>query len=197
MPQMNFANFRGAVPRFQNYAAVAEQGVLFITPEANVLPRRYDPFEDSEGLLLDVVRAGAAVAGCCAQMVGFAVMSFRENRWGGLLAQGLGTSMLQVPNIIRRPVIWLPAIVSSAILGPVGTMAMNMQSNASGSGMGSCGLVGQIMTWQTMIQAEPPVTVLIKILVIQIILPAAVTLGISELMRKKGWIEFGDMKLEM
>ncbi len=130
-------------------------------------------------------------------MVGFAVASYRENKVGGLLAQGIGTSMLQVPNIVRKPVIWLPAILSSAILGPVGTMLLHMTSNATGSGMGTAGLVGQIMTWQTMIQAEPPVTVLIKILVIQIILPAAVTLGISELMRKKGWIEFGDMKLEM
>ena len=151
------------------------------------------------GIILNLsgLAAGAATVGCCCNMVGFAVASYRENKVGGLLAQGIGTSMLQVPNIVRKPVIWLPAILSSAILGPVGTMLLHMTSNATGSGMGTAGLVGQIMTWQTMIQAEPPVTVLIKILVIQIILPAAVTLGISELMRKKGWIEFGDMKLEM
>ena len=151
------------------------------------------------GIILNLsgLAAGAATVGCCCNMVGFAVASYRENKVGGLLAQGIGTSMLQVPNIVRKPVIWLPAILSSAILGPVGTMLLHMTSNATGSGMGTAGLVGQIMTWQTTIQAEPPVTVLIKILVIQIILPAAVTLGISELMRKKGWIEFGDMKLEM
>ncbi|MFR9064769.1 MAG: PTS sugar transporter subunit IIC, partial [[Clostridium] scindens] len=107
-----------------------------------------------------------------------------------------GTSMLQVPNIVRKPVIWLPAILSSAILGPVGTMVLHMTSNATGSGMGTAGLVGQIMTWQTMIQTEPGMVVLIKILLIQIILPAVVTLGISEFMRKKQWIKFGDMKLE-
>ena len=92
--------------------------------------------------------------------------------------------------------IWLPAILSSAVLGPVGTMVLHMTSNATGSGMGTAGLVGQIMTWQTMIQTEPGMVVLIKILLIQIILPAIVTLGISEFMRKKQWIKFGDMKLE-
>ena len=105
--------------------------------------------------------------------------------------------MLQVPNIVKKPIIWLPAILSSAILGPVGTMVFKMANNATGSGMGTAGLVGQLMTWETMIQTEPPTVVLIKILVIQIILPAVVTLGISEFMRKKGWIKFGDMKLDL
>lgn len=151
------------------------------------------------GIILNLsgLAAGAATIGCCCNMVGFAVASYRENKVGGLLAQGIGTSMLQVPNIVRKPIIWLPAILSSAILGPVGTMVLHMTSNATGSGMGTAGLVGQIMTWQTMIQTEPPQMVLIKILLIQIILPAVVTLGISEFMRKKGWIKFGDMKLEM
>ena len=139
---------------------------------------------------------GAAVAGCCAQMIGFAVMSYKENGVGGLLAQGIGTSMLQVPNIVKKPVIWLPAIISSAILGPVGTLVLHMTNNATGSGMGTAGLVGQIMTWQTMIQTESAQMVLIKILLIQIVLPAVVTLGVSEFMRKKDWIKMGDMKLE-
>ena len=105
--------------------------------------------------------------------------------------------MLQVPNIVKKPIIWLPVILSSAILGPVGTVLLHMTSNATGSGMGTAGLVGQIMTWETMIQTEPAQIVLIKILVIQIILPAVVTLGISEFMRKKKWIKFGDMKLDL
>ena len=105
--------------------------------------------------------------------------------------------MLQVPNIVRKPIIWLPAILSSAVLGPVGTMVLHMTNNATGSGMGTAGLVGQIMTWQVMTQTEPPMMVLIKILVIQILLPALVTLGISEFMRKRKWIKFGDMKLEL
>ena len=142
------------------------------------------------GIILNLsgLAAGAATVGCCCNMVGFAVASYRENKIGGLLAQGIGTSMLQVPNIVRKPVIWLPAILSSAILGPVGTVVLHMTSNATGSGMGTAGLVGQIMTWQTMIQTEPASLVLIKILLIQILLPAVVTLVISEFMRKKQWI---------
>lgn len=151
------------------------------------------------GIVLNLsgLAAGAATVGCCCNMVGFAVASYRENKVGGLLAQGIGTSMLQVPNIVRKPVIWLPAILSSAILGPVGTMLLHMTSNATGSGMGTAGLVGQIMTWQTMVATEAPMVVLIKILVIQIVLPAIVTLAISEFMRKKEWIKYGDMKLDL
>ena len=151
------------------------------------------------GIILNLsgIAAGAATVGCCCNMVGFAVASYRENGVGGLLAQGIGTSMLQMPNIVRKPVIWIPAILSSAILGPVSTMLLHMTNNATGSGMGTAGLVGQIMTWQTMAAAEPTALVLLKILAIQIILPAIVTLLISEFMRKKGWIAEGDMKLEM
>ncbi len=151
------------------------------------------------GIVLNLsgLAAGAATVGCCCNMVGFAAASYRENKVGGLLAQGIGTSMLQVPNIVRKPIIWVPAILSSAILGPVGTMVLHMTSNATGSGMGTAGLVGQIMTWQTMILTEPAAVVLAKIIAIQIVLPAVVALGISEFMRKMGWIKFGDMKLEM
>lgn len=151
------------------------------------------------GIILNLsgLAAGAATIGCCCNMVGFAVASFRENKFGGLLAQGIGTSMLQVPNIVRHPQIWIPAILSSAVLGPVGTMVFHMTSNATGSGMGTAGLVGQIMTWQVMTQTETPAMVMLKILVIQIILPAVLTLLISEFMRKKKWIRYGDMKLDL
>lgn len=150
------------------------------------------------GIVLNLsgLAAGAATIGCCCNMVGFAVASYRENKIGGLIAQGIGTSMLQVPNIVRKPLIWLPAIISSAILGPIGTMILHMTSNATGSGMGTAGLVGQIMTWQTMIQTEAGGIVMFKILLIQIILPAVLTLLISEFMRKHGFIKPGDMKLE-
>ena len=151
------------------------------------------------GVILNLsgLAAGAATVGCCCNMVGFAVASYRENKMGGLLAQGLGTSMLQVPNIVRHPQIWIPAILSSAILGPVGTMVLGMTNNATGSGMGTAGLVGPIMTYQTMVETEAAQMVLGKILLIQFLLPAAVTLIISELMRRKKWIKQGDMKLEM
>lgn len=151
------------------------------------------------GVILNLggIAAGAATVGCCCNMVGFAVASYRENKMGGLIAQGIGTSMLQVPNIMRKPIIWLPAIISSAILGPVSTMVLHMTNNATGSGMGTAGLVGQIMTMETMTATEPASMVLIKILAIQIILPAIITLIVSEFMRKKGLINDGDMKLEV
>ena len=149
------------------------------------------------GVILNLsgLAAGAATVGCCCNMIGFAVASFRENKIGGLLAQGIGTSMLQVPNIVKRPIIWLPVILSSAILGPVGTMLLHMTNNATGSGMGTAGLVGPIMTWQVMTASEPVINVFIKILLIQFILPAVLTLLFSEFMRKKKWIRYGDMKL--
>ena len=148
-------------------------------------------------LNLSGLAAGAATIGCCANMIGFAVASYRENKVGGLFAQGIGTSMLQVPNIVKKPVIWLPAIITSAVLGPIGTTLIVMNNNAVGSGMGTAGLVGQIMTYQTMAPQEGAMAVLIKIAVMHFILPALLSLGISELMRKKGWITFGDMKLDM
>lgn len=151
------------------------------------------------GIILNLsgLAAGAATVGCCCNMIGFAVASYRENKVGGLLAQGIGTSMLQVPNIMRKPLIWLPAILSSAILGPVSTMLFHMTSNATGSGMGTAGFVGQIMTWQVMIQTEDPVLVMIKIILIQFFLPGLLALMISEFMRKHNMIKPGDMKLDI
>ena len=140
---------------------------------------------------------GAAVAGCCAQMIGFAVISFRDNGWGGFFAQGIGTSMLQVPNIVKKPLIWLPVILSSAVLGPVSTMLFHMTNNATGSGMGSAGFVGQIMTWQVMAQTEHPVVVLLKIVVIQFMLPAVLSVVFAQFMRKHNFIKDGDMKLDL
>ena len=151
------------------------------------------------GIILNLngIAAGAAVVGCCCNMVGFAVASYRENKIGGLLAQGLGTSMLQIGNIVRKPIIWLPAIISSAILGPVSTVLLGMTSNATGSGMGSAGLVGQIMTFQTMTQTMQPSIVLLQIILMHFILPGILAFGISEFMRKIGWIKDGDMKLDI
>lgn len=140
--------------------------------------------------------AGAATVGCSTQMIGFAVASFRENKWDGLLSQGLGTSMLQVPNIIRNPRIWIPPIIVSAVLGPVATVVLHMENNSAGGGMGTSGLVGQIMTWQTMAGTQGTGILLMKILLLHFILPAILTLLVSEFMRKKGWIRAGDMKLD-
>ncbi len=141
--------------------------------------------------------AGAATVGCCCNMVGFAVMSYRENKFGGLIAQGLGTSMLQVPNLVRKPILWLPPVISSAILGPISSAVLKMVSNPVGSGMGSAGLVGQFMAYDSMISADvSPAITIIEILVMHFILPGALTLVIAEAMRKMKLIKFGDLKLE-
>ena len=152
------------------------------------------------GIILNLsgLAAGAATVGCCANMVGFAVASYRENKVNGLLAQGLGTSMLQIGNIMKKPMIWLPAIITSAILGPLSTLVFHMTNNSTGSGMGTAGLVGQITTYQTMVDGgEGAFSVLLKIALLHFILPALLSLGISEFMRKKEWIKDGDMKLNV
>ena len=148
-------------------------------------------------LSLDGIAAGAATVGCCANMIGFAVASYRENKVGGLFAQGLGTSMLQIPNIVRKPVIWLPAIITSAILGPISTVILGMTNNPTGSGMGTAGLVGPLMAFQTMTQNQEPTIVLLQIILMLFVLPGIISLAISEFMRKKGWIKNGDMKLDI
>ena len=144
---------------------------------------------------------GAAVAGCCAQMVGFAVMSFRENRWGGLVSQGLGTSMIQMPNIIRNPRIWIPPTLASAITGPLATCVfrLRMYDAAINSGMGTCGLLGPIGIILGWFNGKYPDTVSaidwIGLLLICFILPALLSLGICLLLRRIGWIKEGDLKL--
>lgn len=140
--------------------------------------------------------AGAATIGCCCQMVGFAVASYRENKVGGLIAQGIGTSMLQVPNIVKRPVIWLPPIIASAILGPVASALLKMTSTPVGSGMGTSGLVGQFAAYDAMVAAGTSIpVVMIEIILMHFVLPAVLTLAISEGMRKAGWIRKGDMAI--
>ena len=147
---------------------------------------------------------GAAVAGCCAQMVGFAVMSFRENKVGGLVSQGLGTSMLQMPNIIKNPLVWIPPILTSAITGPLATCLFRLENNgpAVASGMGTCGLVGQIGVytgWAADVasgaKAAITATDWIGLLLICLVLPAGLCLLFGELERKLGWIKPGDLKL--
>lgn len=143
-------------------------------------------------LNLTGLAAGAATVGCCANMIGFAIASFKDNGWGGLLAQGIGTSMLQVPNIIKKPIIWLPAIIASAILGPISTVVLKMTSNAIGAGMGTSGLVGQVAMIEVM--GSSP-SVYIQIAFMHFILPAIIAYSITKMMRRLGWIHVGDMKL--
>ena len=149
---------------------------------------------------------GAAVAGCCAQMVGFAVMSFRENRWGGLAAQGIGTSMLQMGNIVRNPRIWIPPTLASAITGPIATCIFRMEMNGApvSSGMGTCGLVGQIGVYPGWVndvasgaKAAITGTDWLGLVLISFVLPAVLTWLIAIPLRKWGWIKDGDLKLDL
>ena len=149
---------------------------------------------------------GAAVAGCCAQMVGFAVMSFRENRWGGLVAQGLGTSMLQMPNIIKNPRTWIPPTLASAITGPLATCVFKLQMNGTpvNSGMGTCGLCGPIGVWDGWVTdvslgVKEAITAMdwIGLALICFVLPAILSLVFCEILRKIRWIRPGDLKLDL
>lgn len=146
---------------------------------------------------LSGVAAGAATVGVCCNMVGFAVASYRENRAGGLIAQSMGTSMLQFPNILKRPLIWIPPIISSAILGPVSAALLHMTNTATGAGLGSLILIGQFTAWQSMVLGTPGAIVIIEIVLMHFLLPALLTLSISEVMRKLNWIRKGDMRLEV
>lgn len=146
---------------------------------------------------LSGLAAGAAAVGCCCNMVGFAVISYKENRFGGLIAQGIGTSMIQMPNIVKHPVIWLPAIISSAILGPVSSAVFKMVNTPVGSGMGSAGLVGQFSAYEAMTAAgTTPAVSLLLILLMHFVLPAAVALAVSYALKKLGLIKSGYMKLQ-
>ncbi|GAB6098238.1 PTS sugar transporter subunit IIC [Halanaerocella petrolearia] len=146
------------------------------------------------GLMLNLsgLAAGAATVGCSAQMIGFAVMSYRENGWGGLISQGLGTSMLQVSNIVKNPYIWLPPTLSGAILGPLATTIMPLKNIPIGSGMGTAGLVGQFGTIEAM-----GVEAVSSIILLHFILPAILTLIIAKIMRKQDLIKSQDLKLDL
>ena len=144
-----------------------------------------------EGLLL---AGGAAVAGCCAQMIGFAVISFRENKWGGLVSQGLGTSMLQMGNIVRKPAIWIAPTLAAAVTGPVSTMIFKLQCKGLAAGMGTCGLVGPI----GVIDSTPwDAKMWIGLVLVCFVLPAVLSFLFNEILRKTGLVKTGDMKLSL
>ena len=140
---------------------------------------------------LSGIAAGAATAGCCAQMVGFAVMSFKENRWGGLISQGLGTSMLQMPNIIKNPLTWIPSTLAAAITGPISTCLFQLENVPIGAGMGTCGLVGPFGIITAM--PEGGTKMWLGILLVCFILPAILTWIFGEIFRKMKWIKEGDL----
>ena len=153
---------------------------------------------------------GAAVAGCCAQMVGFAVMSFKENRWGGLVSQGLGTSMLQMPNIVRNPRVWIAPTLASAITGPIATCVFRLEMNGApiNSGMGTCGLCGLIGVWTGWVSPSeeaiakgaaamsPTGFDWLVLILVAIVLPAILAPAINTVCRRLGWVKDGDLKLD-
>lgn len=195
-PISSFMNWLGSIINWGTEQAPFLMGIIVSVIMGMVLTLPISSAALGIILGLNGIAAGAATVGCCANMIGFAVASYRENKVNGLLAQGLGTSMLQISNIVKKPLIWLPAILTSAILGPISTLVFKMTNNATGSGMGTAGLVGQINAYQTMVsEGVSPSFVIFEIIFMHFVLPAILAWGISEAMRKAGLIKNGDMKL--
>lgn len=189
------SSFMNAIGEFINMATTLHpipMGIIISVVMGMILTLPISSAAIAISLNLSGLAAGAATVGCAANMIGFAVISYRENGPGGLIAQGIGTSMLQVPNIIRNPLIWIPAIIASAILGPVSTVILGMKSNSTGAGMGTSGLVGQFAVIETM---GSSVEVLIQIGLMHFILPAILSLLVARWMRRVNLIKPGDLKL--
>lgn len=145
---------------------------------------------------LSGLAAGAATAGCCAQMIGFAVISFKDNGVGGLISQGLGTSMLQIGNIARKPIIWLAPTLAGAVLGPISTMVFKMTNSPAGAGMGTAGLVGPIGCWDSMSSTMDSGVLITQIIGLYFIAPAVLSLLFHAIMVRLGWVKAGDMRLQ-
>lgn len=188
------STFMNAIGEFINFSAQQQPFVMGILISAVMGLALTMPISSAAigiSLKLSGIAAGAAVAGGAAHMIGFAVASFRENKFSGLISQGLGTSMIQVPNIVKKPIIMIPAIISSAIVGPISTVLFKLEASSAGSGMGTSGLVGQISTYETMGSQA-----LVGILVCHFILPAIISYFVSSIMYKKGILKSGDLMLE-
>jgi uncharacterized membrane protein len=183
-----------AAPLIMGIVIAVIMGILLTMPTSSaaiwVAVATQVSAENQAAMLL---AGGAATVGCACHMIGFAVASFRENGVGGLVAQGIGTSMLQIPNIMKKPIIMLPMIISSAICGPLSTCVLALKCGASGGGMGTSGLVGVFDLFK---YTTDPLGI-VGIFVLMFVLPILLNLGISELMRKKGWIKENDMKLDL
>jgi len=167
-------------------------GVLVAVTMGTILTLPISSAALAISLGLEGLAAGAATIGCSTQMIGFAVISFRDNGIGGSLSQGIGTSMLQFPNIVRKPQVWLPVLFASAIIGPLATVVFRMENSPIGAGMGTSGLVGQIATLEVMGSSALP-----QVLLLHFILPAVLTFAFAALFRRRGLIREGDLKLDV
>jgi uncharacterized membrane protein len=199
LPIAALMDWIGSLVRFATQQQPVIMGMLISAIMGMVLTLPISSAALAVALGLSGIAAGASTVGCATQMVGFAVMSFRENGWGGLAAQGLGTSMLQMPNIIKNWKVWIPPILTSIILGPLATVVFKMENIPIAAGMGTCGLVGQIGTVTAMASLDGNNTLMmyLGIALLHFILPALLTLGFAECLRKIGWIKEGDLKLDL
>ena len=193
----SFMTWLGSVVNAATVMAPIPMGIIIATVVGMALTAPISSAALCIMLNLNGLAAGAAAAGCCAQMIGFAVISFKDNGFGGLISQGLGTSMLQVPNILRKPAIWIAPTLTGAVLGPISTALLGMTNTPSGAGMGTSGLVGQFGAWQAMVTegGMEPVTALIQILIMHVFAPAVLSLVFHLIVKKLGWVHDGDMKL--
>lgn len=185
-----------AQPFIMGVAIAVVMGILLTMPtsSAAIWISIAALYPDSDAMLL---AGGAAVVGCASQMVGFAVMSFKENRWGGLVAQGLGTSMLQIPNIMKHPIIFVPPIIASAIVGPLATCVFKLKCDQSGGGMGTSGLVGVIQTVFTSQGSVPAWQIALGIIFLMFVIPAVVCLFFRWVFEKRGWLKGEYLKLDV
>lgn len=187
------AQFMNAIGEIINFATKQQpflMGIIISSVMGLVLTLPTSSAAIGISLGLNGLAAGAAVVGGASHMIGFAVASYKDNGFGGLISQGLGTSMLQISNIVKKPIILMPAIITSLILGPVSTVIFKMEATAAGSGMGTSGLVGQFSTYEVMGNEG-----LIGIALLHFILPAVISYTVTKIMRKKGLIKQGDMLL--
>jgi len=199
LPVSALMDWLGSLINFSTQQRPVVMGMMVSAMMGIVLTSPISSAALAVSLGLSGIAAGAATVGGASQMVGFAVMSFRENGWGGLAAQGLGTSMLQMPNIIKNWKIWIPPTLTSIILGPLSAAVFGMENIPIAAGMGTCGLVGQIGTATAMLSPDGgnALTVFLSIALLHFILPAVLTLCFAKYLRKIDWIKGGDLKLDL
>lgn len=196
-PYINqFMSWLGSIINEATYLMPLPMGIIVAVVVGMVLTLPISSAALCVMLGLSGLAGGAATAGCCAQMLGFAVISYCDNGFSGLLSQGIGTSMLQVPNIVRRPQIWVAPTVAAAVAGAVSTTLFKMTNVPAGAGMGTSGLVGVLTTYGDMAPTVGASAALIGILVVDILIPIAVALGVDRIMRRLKWVRKGDMKLQ-
>ncbi len=191
----NFMQFLGTVIQTATEMAPFPMGIIVAVVVGMALTAPISSAALCIMMDLSGLAAGAAAVGCCAQMVGFAVVGFRENGWGGLISVGLGTSMLQFSNIMRRPQLWIAPTLAGAVLGPVSTCILKMTNTPAGAGMGTCGLVGQFGALAAMGDTVSPSSLLLQIALMHFILPGILTFAFHLVLTKAGWVHSGDLRI--